>query len=178
MSPLPTGDSRNPAKHEIKNIYLDGIGEAQDSPRRSSTNGIQWRYSLNSGGSSSGGGGRRSSRRIDVVLLDGRYFRETMPCSMHEARYAACGRVHKYCPQLCDRAMDAALDPLWVHRQRQLALYACCPAGAASDVYSVPKLVLSSSLLAGAGVARCWQLLMMMARVTLFGARTFCSQAG
>lgn len=32
---------RNPSKDIIKNIFLDGIGEARDSPRRSTSNGLQ-----------------------------------------------------------------------------------------------------------------------------------------
>jgi hypothetical protein len=36
---------RNPAKDTIKNIFLDGIGEAPNSHRRSSSNGLQVCYS-------------------------------------------------------------------------------------------------------------------------------------
>jgi alkaline phosphatase D len=72
---------RNPNKHEIKNIYLDGIGERRDSPRRGSNNGLQTTYTLPGPGSSSSS----SSGLVDeiqLVLLDERYFRETLPCSI------------------------------------------------------------------------------------------------
>ncbi|WIA30967.1 hypothetical protein OEZ86_001015 [Tetradesmus obliquus] len=80
------GNGRNPNKHEIKNIYLDGIGERRDSPRRGSNNGLQAAYTLPGPGSSSSSRSSSSSSglvdEIQLVLLDERYFRETLPCSI------------------------------------------------------------------------------------------------
>eukprot|EP00879_Flechtneria_rotunda_P012305 GHRR01012852.1.p1 GENE.GHRR01012852.1~~GHRR01012852.1.p1 ORF type:complete len:325 (+),score=82.73 GHRR01012852.1:519-1493(+) len=94
------GNGRNPAKHEIKNIYLDGIGEPGNSPRRSNTYGLQATYILPGPGTSSvaavnrGGDahtaegnepGKNLVDEVQLVLLDERYFRETLPCSVKQA---------------------------------------------------------------------------------------------
>jgi alkaline phosphatase D len=75
-------NTRNPNKHEIKNIFLDGIGERRDSPRRGSNNGLQAAYTLPGPGSSSSSSGFVDE--IQLVLLDERYFRETLPCSIRK----------------------------------------------------------------------------------------------
>eukprot|EP00877_Chromochloris_zofingiensis_P012778 jgi/Chrzof1/7754/Cz02g35160.t1 len=87
------GDGRNPAKHEIKNLYLDAIGEPPFSSRRSHTDGLQTSYSLNAvvaqhaeggGNHMSGGGDGGAAHQIELIMLDERYFRETLPCSARE----------------------------------------------------------------------------------------------
>ena len=67
--------SLQPGKHVVKNLFLDAIGEPRESPRRTATAGLQTAYTLNGGG---------SSRDVQVVLLDERYYRDTLPCSMRE----------------------------------------------------------------------------------------------
>lgn len=71
----------NPVKHTIKNVYLDALGEPQDSPRRTYSTGLQTQYTLNRG---------VAGREMDLLLLDERYFREMMPCSR---RQAFCAQV-------------------------------------------------------------------------------------
>eukprot|EP00775_Hariotina_reticulata_P009939 gene9939-10094_t len=79
------GNGRNPAKHEIKNIYLDAIGEPQDSARRSSADGLQTSYVLPGPGTgSSSADGDALVEEILLVLLDERYHRETLPCSSRQ----------------------------------------------------------------------------------------------
>ena len=63
-------------KYAFKNLYLDSIGEPQDSPRRSSTQGLQINYTLNAEGP--------ADQRIDVFLLDERYERDPLPCSVRK----------------------------------------------------------------------------------------------
>lgn len=80
----------------IKNIFLDGIGEHPSSPRRSSMNGLQTRYTLRgasllgpAGGGAAQGQGQgqeqqseqAAARDVEMVLMDQRWYRETMPCS-------------------------------------------------------------------------------------------------
>jgi hypothetical protein len=84
---------RNPAKHQIKNIFLDGIGEDPASPRRSTSTGLQAHYTMRhstiiSSSSTgkfaadfSGGGDNDHEKEIEMILLDERYFRETFACS-------------------------------------------------------------------------------------------------
>jgi alkaline phosphatase D len=83
----------------IKNIFLDGIGEHPSSPRRSSMNGLQTRYTLRgasllgpSGGGVAPGQGQgqgqqseAAARDVEMVLMDQRWYRETMPCSRRRA---------------------------------------------------------------------------------------------
>lgn len=70
------GNSRLPNKHEFKQMYLDALGEPQTSPRRSSDTGLQAHYKLNAG---------ISGHEIDVLLLDERYHRDTLPCHIRRA---------------------------------------------------------------------------------------------
>ena len=64
-----------PGKHIVKNLFLDALGEPQGSPRRTATSGLQASYKLN-------GGSGQSDQDIQVILLDERYYRETLPCSV------------------------------------------------------------------------------------------------
>lgn len=67
------GNRRNPVKAEMKNIFLDGLGEPRDSPRRSAVDGLQTSYVLNKG---------HGGREVLALLTDGRYFREPLPCGV------------------------------------------------------------------------------------------------
>jgi alkaline phosphatase D len=42
-------DRRGPLKHLMKQVYLDGLGEAADSARRGALRGIEFHYRLNAG---------------------------------------------------------------------------------------------------------------------------------
>lgn len=64
---------RLPDKAVFKSMFLDALGEPQDSPRRSSDTGLQAHYVLNAG---------QAGREIDVLLLDERYERDTLPCQV------------------------------------------------------------------------------------------------
>ena len=64
---------RLPNKHLFKAAYLDAVGEPAASPRRHATRGAEWAYTLNPGD---------SGREVAVVLLDGRYDRTPLPCSV------------------------------------------------------------------------------------------------
>ncbi|KAI8466011.1 MAG: hypothetical protein J3K34DRAFT_435005 [Monoraphidium minutum] len=118
------GDRRNPAKFEIKNIYLDGLGEPPSSPRRGGATGLQAYYSLPSGPAAAFSPAPRSSAtrsspdrvpdrppdqdrdRVDLILLDERYERETLPCGN---RAEFCRRVFaapvQYGPGTFERAL-------------------------------------------------------------------------
>ena len=72
MTRLPQR-SRLPNKHLFKSAYLDAVGEPAASPRRHVTRGAEWAYTLNPGD---------SAREVAVVLLDGRYDRTPLPCSV------------------------------------------------------------------------------------------------
>jgi len=64
-----------------QNIYLDGLGESPSSPRRSSVTGLQTHYILPSGSPAPPTGDTASlGDTIHLILLDGRYERETLPC--------------------------------------------------------------------------------------------------
>ncbi|GBF97189.1 hypothetical protein Rsub_10050 [Raphidocelis subcapitata] len=81
------GDKRHPRKVEAKAVFLDGLGDPQSSPRRGSATGLEAAYRWPSGSASpppplSPGDARSSpGDYIDLVLLDGRYDRDTLPCS-------------------------------------------------------------------------------------------------
>lgn len=94
------GNSRLPNKAAFKNIYLDGIGEPQDSPRRSQLNGLQTVVRLNAAADSSPG---RASRAIDVFLLDQRYFRTPLPCSVRA----------KWCEGVLSSRRSGDSDAVW-----------------------------------------------------------------
>jgi len=84
------GDARNPAKAQIKELYLDMVGEPRDSARRGGSDGAQAEYRFNlrrRGGGGGGGreGGGEGEEAIQLLLTDGRWFREPMPCSRREA---------------------------------------------------------------------------------------------
>jgi len=66
------GNKRLPDKAAFKEMYLDAIGEAQDSPRRGRDRGAWYKYTLNAD--------LPPSAQIDVFLLDERYERESIPC--------------------------------------------------------------------------------------------------
>lgn len=70
-----------PGKYTAKQIFLDGIGVPQSSPRRNRVRGINHVYTLNS---------HVPTQEIDIVLLDLRWFRDTKPC---EARREWCTSV-------------------------------------------------------------------------------------
>ena len=124
------GNRRNPMLAEIKNVFLDALGEPQGSARRSAARGLEAHYILplatgddngdDNGDSSRGrrlegaaatgrglaesaaaaaaaagrtaaASGSASPRpELDLILLDGRYHREPLPC---EARAAWCRGV-------------------------------------------------------------------------------------
>ena len=89
--------SPQPGKQIVKNLFLDAIGEPQDSPRRTAMAGLQTSYTLRgggkepeggpsagaSGGGTTGGTGG-TTQEVQVVLLDERYYRDTVPCSVRE----------------------------------------------------------------------------------------------
>eukprot|EP00903_Cladosiphon_okamuranus_P012811 g11973.t1 len=64
------GDARNEKKWLYKNMFLDAIGEARDSPRRNAHQGLWHKHVLN----------QDTDREIEVFLLDERYDREPKPC--------------------------------------------------------------------------------------------------
>ncbi|BFI29582.1 hypothetical protein AXG93_3242s1330 [Marchantia polymorpha subsp. ruderalis] len=65
------GNKRLPRKDDVKQIFLDAIGESSTSPRRNRGRGIEWKYTLNKG---------HPNKEVDVFLLDERYNRDTLPC--------------------------------------------------------------------------------------------------
>ncbi|KXZ56257.1 hypothetical protein GPECTOR_1g224 [Gonium pectorale] len=70
------GNKRLTSKAEYKRMFLDAIGEHRDSSRRSADTGLQGAYTVNGGG---------SGRDIDLVLLDERWYRDTLPCELRRA---------------------------------------------------------------------------------------------
>ncbi|GAX80017.1 hypothetical protein CEUSTIGMA_g7456.t1 [Chlamydomonas eustigma] len=86
------GNDRLPGKHIVKNMFLDAIGEPRDSPRRTYTSGLQTSYTLHGppGDNDANAAQDPSSREVQVVLLDERYYRDPLPCSV---RKAWCNRV-------------------------------------------------------------------------------------
>lgn len=76
------GDARNPAKAEVKEIYLDMLGEPRNSARRGSADGLQAEYRwLFRGGEKEGD---EEEEAIQLLLTDGRWHREPMPCSRRD----------------------------------------------------------------------------------------------
>ncbi|GIL44626.1 hypothetical protein Vafri_2150 [Volvox africanus] len=69
------GNRRLPNKAEFKRMFLDAVGEAPGSARRRADAGLQAVYTLNGGS---------PGRDIDVVLLDERWYRDTLPCQMRQ----------------------------------------------------------------------------------------------
>ncbi|GFR47159.1 hypothetical protein Agub_g8850 [Astrephomene gubernaculifera] len=70
------GNRRLPNKAEFKRMYLDAVGEAPASKRRSADAGLQAVYTLNGGA---------AGRDIDLVLLDERWYRDPLPCSLRRS---------------------------------------------------------------------------------------------
>jgi len=99
------GNTRLPSKHIAKGIWLDMVGESQDSPRRSTARGIEWKYTLNKG---------RAGKEIDVFLLDERYNRATLPCYVRRGwcegilRKGPVASNHKYA--FCHDFLKGGLD--------------------------------------------------------------------
>lgn len=62
---------RYPQKYILKEMFLDAMGEAPDSPRRGSSRGIHFKETFNSDD---------SDRSIDLFFLDERYNRDRLPC--------------------------------------------------------------------------------------------------
>ncbi|GMH45772.1 hypothetical protein BSKO_13735 [Bryopsis sp. KO-2023] len=88
------GNKRYPKKFEMKQIYLDVIGEKPSSPRRNSISGIQWKYTLN----------HSSKQAIDVFLLDERYNRDALPCHVRK----------EWCTSVLKNGTDAdKFDAAW-----------------------------------------------------------------
>lgn len=69
----PSLRCRLPDKHLFKGAYLDAVGESAASPRRNAARGAEWAYTLNPGD---------AGHEVAVVLLDGRYDRAPLPCSV------------------------------------------------------------------------------------------------
>eukprot|EP00611_Tribonema_gayanum_P005967 TRINITY_DN151_c0_g1_i3.p1 TRINITY_DN151_c0_g1~~TRINITY_DN151_c0_g1_i3.p1 ORF type:complete len:494 (+),score=147.18 TRINITY_DN151_c0_g1_i3:660-2141(+) len=67
------GNALHPRKAAFKQLFLDAIGEAADSPRRNVHRGMWGVHTLNRG---------VPGREIDVFLLDERYNRSPLPCHM------------------------------------------------------------------------------------------------
>ena len=65
------GYGRMQGKYNFKQIFLDGVGEPEASPRRNRGRGIEWKYTLNAG---------QAGKEVDVLLLDERYNRDALPC--------------------------------------------------------------------------------------------------
>eukprot|EP00249_Psilotum_nudum_P012012 c23529_g1_i1 orf=105-1763(+) len=70
------GNKRLPQKDELKNIFLNAVGEPNESPRRDWGHGIEWKYTLNDG---------ITGREIDIYLLDERYYRDALPCHIRKS---------------------------------------------------------------------------------------------
>ena len=65
------GNKRLPTKSQYKNLFLDAIGERQDSPRRGNNRGLWYKETLNKG---------MKDAEIDIFLLDERFERDTISC--------------------------------------------------------------------------------------------------
>ncbi|KAH9533048.1 hypothetical protein CY35_18G030200 [Sphagnum magellanicum] len=70
------GNKRLPHKDEIKQIFLDAVGEPTSSPRRNRGRGIEWKYTLNE---------FIKGKEVDIFLLDERYNRDTLPCHVRKS---------------------------------------------------------------------------------------------
>eukprot|EP00916_Digyalum_oweni_P011939 GHVL01019792.1.p1 GENE.GHVL01019792.1~~GHVL01019792.1.p1 ORF type:complete len:276 (+),score=44.56 GHVL01019792.1:51-830(+) len=66
------GNKRLSSKFEIKQLFLDAIGEPQGSHRRSALRGIEMFYIFNKDD---------KNRQVSVFLLDERYYRDPLSCS-------------------------------------------------------------------------------------------------
>lgn len=73
------GNSREPHKLALKNMYLDAIGESPVSPRRASNRGAWTKHSFNADPEDP------HSMLVDVFILDERYEREPLPCQTRRA---------------------------------------------------------------------------------------------
>ncbi|KAI5079699.1 hypothetical protein GOP47_0005178 [Adiantum capillus-veneris] len=65
------GNRRLPQKDNMKQFFLDAIGEPNESPRRQPGRGIEWKHTMDAGD---------VNQSIDILLLDERYYRDTLPC--------------------------------------------------------------------------------------------------
>ncbi|MCO5609407.1 hypothetical protein L7F22_063633 [Adiantum nelumboides] len=65
------GNGRLPQKDTMKQFFLDAIGEPNESPRRQTGRGIEWKHTMDAGD---------VGQSIDIFLLDERYYRDTLPC--------------------------------------------------------------------------------------------------
>lgn len=65
------GNQREPQKRMFKDLYLDAIGESRESIRRNAHRGAFTKYTINKG---------VPKKQFDVILLDERYERSTLPC--------------------------------------------------------------------------------------------------
>ncbi|KAJ7525401.1 hypothetical protein O6H91_17G049000 [Diphasiastrum complanatum] len=65
------GNKRLPNKDDLKQVFLDGIGEPKNSPRRKQGRGIEWKYTINK---------ESEGHEVDIILLDERYNRDPLPC--------------------------------------------------------------------------------------------------
>ena len=74
-------NGRENSKHDYKNMYLDAIGDPQDSPRRGLDRGAWYKYTLNEG---------IPGKDVDIIILDQRYERQPIPC---ENRREYCEKV-------------------------------------------------------------------------------------
>ncbi|GLC64325.1 hypothetical protein PLESTF_000149400 [Pleodorina starrii] len=84
------GNRRLPNKAEFKRMFLDAVGEAPGSARRRADAGLQAVYTLNGGG---------PGRDIDVVLLDERWYRDPLPCSLRQ--------------DWCQKVLQNPADPMY-----------------------------------------------------------------
>eukprot|EP01023_Acetabularia_acetabulum_P008625 TRINITY_DN1375_c0_g1_i4.p1 TRINITY_DN1375_c0_g1~~TRINITY_DN1375_c0_g1_i4.p1 ORF type:complete len:583 (-),score=83.82 TRINITY_DN1375_c0_g1_i4:129-1877(-) len=90
------GDGRFEQKVEIQQLFLDAIGEPQNSARRSSLDGIQTQYVFNQ---------QYPDKQIQLVLLDERYHRSAFPCEQQEVK---CGEpVSSNSKPQCDSLFGA-----------------------------------------------------------------------
>eukprot|EP00922_Rhytidocystis_sp_ex-Travisia-forbesii_P072952 GHVS01108744.1.p1 GENE.GHVS01108744.1~~GHVS01108744.1.p1 ORF type:complete len:455 (+),score=33.96 GHVS01108744.1:240-1604(+) len=91
------GNARLPNKDESKKIFLDAIMERQDSPRRNSVSGIEYKYVYNRGD---------KLKEVSVFLLDERYYKEPLPCTTHWDRcqdVVESGRKDAFCEDFLKR---------------------------------------------------------------------------
>eukprot|EP00922_Rhytidocystis_sp_ex-Travisia-forbesii_P072951 GHVS01108743.1.p1 GENE.GHVS01108743.1~~GHVS01108743.1.p1 ORF type:complete len:613 (+),score=38.31 GHVS01108743.1:130-1968(+) len=91
------GNARLPNKDESKKLFLDAIMERQDSSRRSSVRGIEYKYVYNKGD---------KYKEVSVFLLDERYYKEPLPCATHWERcqdLLSSGKKDAYCEDFVKR---------------------------------------------------------------------------
>jgi alkaline phosphatase D len=88
-------DQREIDKRTFKNLFLDAIGEPMNSIRRNFNRGAWTSYKLND---------KTPSKEVDIIILDERYERETIPCENRQ----------EYCEKIVFNLQENRISPIHI----------------------------------------------------------------